>query len=138
MTRIPLLGGAYQTRSVIASAQEAVNIYSERNPEDGSPTVPATSYPTPGLNLLTVPPYIEALRTLYPASNGQLYGVIGPNVYAISETFAFTLLGTIPDNTTPVWFTDNGSAIVLVDGSATGYAIDMATNAFGTITDRLS
>ncbi|MDB5531608.1 MAG: hypothetical protein JWR51_4711 [Devosia sp.] len=135
MTRVPLLGGAYQSRSLIASASEAVNLYSERNAEDGQPTTPATSYPTPGLALVTAPPYPSNMRTLYRASNGSLYGVIGPTVYAISNTYDYTLLGTIPNDTSPVWFADNGQAIVLVDGSAVGYAIDMTTDAFGTITD---
>lgn len=135
MTRVPLLGGAYQSRSVIASAQAAINLYSEPNPPDGSPPVPATSYPTPGLSLLSAPPYVEAMRSSYRATNGNLYALIGPNVYAVSSTFTWTLLGAIPDNTTPVSFSDNGSVIVLVDGSAVGYAIDMASNAFGTITD---
>lgn len=135
MTRIPLLGGAYQTRSLIAAASEAINLYSERNPEDGQPTVPSTSYPTPGLSLIASPPFPGNYRQEYRATNGNLYGVIGPNVYAISNTYAYTLLGTIPNNTTPVWFSDNGQVIVLVDGSSVGYAIDMTTDAFGTITD---
>lgn len=135
MPRVPILGGAYLTRSLVASATEAVNLYSERNREDGSPTAPATSYPTPGLALVTAPPYIEAMRSLYRASNGSLYAIIGPNVYFISETFTYTFLGAIPDNTTPGWFADNGSVVVLVDGSSVGYAIDIATNAFATISD---
>lgn len=135
MTRVPLLGGAYQTRSLVASASEAINLYSESNPQDGQPTVPVTSYPTPGLALIASPPYPGNYRQEYRASNGNLYGVIGTTVYAISSTFAYTALGTIPNNTTPVWFADNGQAIVLVDGSAVGYAINMTTNAFGTITD---
>lgn len=133
--RVPLLGGAYETRSMIASASESINLYSEKNPEDGQPTVPATSYPTPGLSLLVEPPYIESMRTAYRASNGQLYNVIGPNVYSISDTLAYTYLGSIPSNTTPVWFADNGQVIVLVDGSADGWAIDMTSNAFAAITD---
>lgn len=133
MPRVPLLGAAYTSRSVIAAAQESINLYSEINPDNVSPPAPATSYPTPGLSLLTAPPYVEGMRSLYRASNGTLYCVIGPNVYAISSTFAFTLLGSVPDKTTPVGFADNGLAIVLVDGSATSYAVDMATNAFGTI-----
>lgn len=133
--RVPLVGGAYTTRSLIASAQEAINLYSEANPADGQPTVPATAYPTPGLNLITAPPYVSNMRQLYRASNGALYAVIGPNVYAVSSSYAYTLLGVIPNNTTPTWFADNGLAIVLVDGSAVGYAIDMATNAFAAITD---
>jgi len=135
VTRIPLIGGAYESRSVIASAQEAINLYSESNNSDASPPAPATAYPTPGLALESTSPYIEGIRTLYRASNGALYAVVGPDVYSISISFAWTLLGTIPDNTTPVSFADNGMAIVLVDGTTTGYAIDMDTGDFGTITD---
>lgn len=133
MARIPLLGGAYTSRSVIASAQEAINLYSEGNPPDGSPPVPATSYPTPGLRLASAPPFIEGMRTLYRASTGALYSVIGPHVYAVSSTLLWTFLGTIPDKSTPVSFSDNGAVIVLVDGSATGYAIDMTNNDFAAI-----
>lgn len=133
MPRIALLGGAYSNRSVIASLQESINLYSENNPGPAQAPVPATCYPTPGLSLITAPPYVEAMRTLYRASNGNLYSVIGPNVYAVSDTYVFSLLGTIPDNPTPVSFADNGLAIVLVDGSATGYAIEMSSNTFGPI-----
>lgn len=135
MARVPLLGGAYQTRSLIASASEAINLYSERNAQDGQPTAPATSYPTPGLELVASPPFPGNYRSEFRASNGNLYGVISNTVYAISSTWVYTTLGTIPNNTSPAWFTDNGQVIVLVDGSSVGYAIDMATNAFGTITD---
>lgn len=135
MARVPLLGGAYQTRSLVASASEAINLYSESNAQDGQPTVPATSYPTPGLALIAAPPFPGNYRSEYRASNGNLYGVIGTSVYAISNTYAYTLLGSIPNNTSPVWFADNGQVIVLVDGSAVGYAIDMTSNAFGQITD---
>lgn len=135
MPRVPLLGGAYQSRSVIASAQRSVNLYSEANPPDGSPPVPATCYPTPGLQLLSTPPNIEAARQTYRASNGDLYAVIGPQVYFVANTFVWTLLGSIPDATTPVTFSDNGLVIILVDGTQIGYAIDIVTRAFGIITD---
>lgn len=135
MPRVALLGAAYGTRSIIASAQRSVNLYSEKNPPDGSPPVPATCYPTPGLSLLAQPPNIEAMRSIYRASNGNLYVLVGPSLYAVSNTFAFTLLGTLPDSTTPVSWADNGLAIVVVDGTTVGYAIDMTSNAFATISD---
>ncbi len=135
MTRIPLLGGAYTSRSVIASAQESINLYSEINQPDGSPPTPATSYPTPGLDLISAPPYIGNMRTLYRSSNGLLFCVIGPNVYRISSTFEFTYLGAVPNETTPVWFADNGGVAVLVDGTARGYAIDLTTFDYDEISD---
>lgn len=135
MPRVPLLGGAYESRSVIASLQEAINLYSEVNPPDGSPPVPATAYPTPGLLLVSSPPAIQTMRSLYRATNGALYAVVGPYVYAISNVFAWTLLGEISDGASPVWFADNGQAVVIVDGSPIGYAINMETNAFTSISD---
>lgn len=133
MPRVPLLGASYTSRSVIASAQEAINLYPEKNLPDGSPPVPVTFYPAPGLQLVSPPPSIEGMRSLYRATNGNLYAVIGTNVYSVSSSFVWTLLGTIPDNTTPVSFSDNGQVIVLVDGSATGYCIRMSDDTFGTI-----
>lgn len=135
MPRVPLLGGAYESRSVIASGQESINLYSESNGQDSDPPVPDTCYPTPGLLLVAAPPYTGNMRTEYRATNGTLYCVIGPNIYVVSSTLEFTLVGSVPDKTTPCSFSDNGLVIIVVDGSSTGYAIDLATNAFGTITD---
>jgi len=136
MPLVPLLGGNYQGRSTqAASRMLAVNLYPESNPPDGQPITPVTYYQTPGLLKEGSSPTIEVMRSLYRATNGALYAVVGPSVYSVSTEYAWTLLGSIPDNATPVNFADNGLAAVLVDGSATGYAIDMATNDFGEITD---
>lgn len=133
--RLPLLGGAYQARSLVASAQRSVNLYPELNPPSGTPPVPVTHYPTPGLALTTSSPAIEKVRTLYRATNGALYAVVGGNVYFISESYVWTALGTIPSQLSPVSMIDNGLVIVLVDDTATGYAIDMTSHAFAPITD---
>jgi len=136
MPLVPLLGGNYQGRSIQASARNlCVNLYPEKNPPDGQPLTPVTYYGTPGLASVGVSPNIEAVRTAYRATNGNLYEVVGPTVYAVSNTFSYSMLGTVADATTPLNVTDNGLVIVLVDGSTTGYAIDMATNSFGVITD---
>jgi hypothetical protein len=136
MPLVPLLGGNYQGRSTQAASRRlCVNLYPERNPEEGQPLTPVTYYQTPGLLTVGTSPTVEGMRQSYRASNGALYAVVGPNVYSVSSTFAWTLLGSITDAATPVVFSDNGLTIVIVDGSSTGYAIDMATNAFGPITD---
>lgn len=132
---IPLLGGAYQARSLVAGAQRSINLFPESNPPESSPPVPVTHYPTPGLLLLKQGPVIEAVRQSYTASNGELFVVIGPNLYFVSAVYAFTLLGVIPDRVTPVIFSDNGSVILLVDGSAAGWCIDMATHTFAAVND---
>lgn len=131
--RVALSSGAYQARSIIANAQRCINLYAEKNTSD-SPT-PITYYPTPGLTLLQSPPVSGIARGDYRSSNGNLYSVVGSNVYAVSSTWVHTLLGTISTTTSMISFSDNSLVIMLVDGSSIGYAINMLSNAFGVITD---
>lgn len=133
--RVELLGGAYQSRSLIAAAQRSINLYPEINPPEGQPPVPVTHYLTPGLRKVSQAPLVEKMRALYRATNGDLYAVVGQAVYYITDTYIWTSLGTITAGQNPVVFADNGLCIVIVDGTSTGYAIDMTSRAFGTITD---
>jgi hypothetical protein len=82
--QLALLSGAYEARSIIASAQRCVNLYPQVNQMEsfqmmptlaGAPTI-ITHYPTPGLTLLATAA-TNVWRCLYPASNGTLYGVCG-------------------------------------------------------------
>jgi hypothetical protein len=135
--RLPLLGGAYQSRSLIAAAQRCVNLYPERNPPESSPPVPVTHYPTPGLRKISQSPTVGKVRASYRATNGDLYEVVnspsGSTVYYVDDALTWTALGNIPVGVNPVVFSDNGLAVVIVDGTATSYAIDMAAKTFGTI-----
>lgn len=131
--RLDLIGGAYQARWIGANAQRCVNYYPEKNQGD-SPTA-LTHYQRPGLSLLAQGPN-AGVRCLYRASNGNGYGVIGQNVYSIGANWVLTLLGAlIAVLTTPVKMIDNGSTIVIVDGSKLGYTVDLGTNAFAQIVD---
>ena len=131
--RVALTSGAYQARSLIAGAQRCVNLYPESNPQDAQMPVPITHYLTPGLTLKLSLPNVSVIRALYCASNGDLYAVCGPTVYYIDNSFTPTALGTIADLTTPVSMCDNGLSIVIVDGTSSGYAIDMIARTFGAI-----
>lgn len=131
MQPVPLKGGAYQARSLIASAQRCVNLYPETNPE-GSP-FPFTYYPTPGLRMWCEAVATGAARGGWRASNGQLFAVSGQNVYYVDSTGVEHLLGTIAAGTTPVSMADNGLVLILVDGTSAGYAIDLTTHEFGSI-----
>jgi len=133
--RIPLLAGPYQSRSVIASAQKSINLFPESNAGDPQAPVPVTHYPTPGLKRFKESETISVVRCMYRSTAGKLYAVIGPNVYYVPETGNEVLLGVIADKRTTCYMADNGLAIVLVDGTSTGYAIDMSNNDFGTIID---
>jgi hypothetical protein len=134
---VPLNGGAYSARSIIASAQRCLNLYPEKNPGD-SP-VPTTHYLTPGLTQLAQASGL-VWRCLYEASNGQIYGVVDQEIFnPIFSGGLWSLgspLGTLATNlSTPVSMQDNGVVILVVDGSSFGYAIEMSSNSFAQITD---
>ena len=133
--RIPLIGGAYATRSPIASSMRCVNLYPEKNREDSS--APWTYYQRPGRRLLSSPPASGVGRGLYCASNGKvLFAVVGQNVYSISATWAWTLVGQVAiAGTVPAIMADNGTTVVLVDGSTYGYTFSLAGVGFARIAD---
>jgi hypothetical protein len=129
MGRINLLGGTYQARSVIADAQRCLNLYPEKNPEDAS--APYTNLLTPGQVLKATPGTAGVARCLYTATNGSLYYVCGQQVYYIDNTWTMHLLGTIAAGTKPVAMQDNGFVIILVDGTSSGYAINLQSGIVG-------
>lgn len=119
--RIPLTGGAYTARSLIANAQRCVNLFPEINPESEQAPVPVTHYLTPGL-VTRVTPTAGVVRGVYATSKGALYVVIGSSVYFISSTYTATFMGSIAAGSDPVSMSDNGGIVVLVDGGvATGW-----------------
>lgn len=120
-------------RSLKANCQRCVNLYPEHNQED-APT-PITQYPTPGLVQLAATPFNVPIRGLYTASNGNLYMVGGNKLYFVTAGWGLTLLGSIGTQTGPVSMLDNKVTMVLVDGSTTGYTIELSTNTFAVLDD---
>lgn len=141
---IPLIGGAYEARSIIAEAQRCVNLYPEKNPSD-SP-VPVTHYPTPGLSSTGING-TKPTRGEYTASNGNLYSVFGDTsgsrlYVSIPSTTGLgiattTFIGTFNSVvTTPVSMADNGIVLIIVDGTTYGWVLDLSNSAnFAQITD---
>lgn len=132
MPRLPLIGGSYTTRSIIASAQRCINYYSELNPK--SALVPTTHYQRPGLYEVG---YIGSgpIRGLFRASNGDGYCVSGNGYYKVNGDWTGTLLGNIGTNSGPVSQTDNGTNTFLVDGSTNGYTSTLGNTDFSVIND---
>jgi hypothetical protein len=123
--RVPLIGGAYSARSLIANAQRCVNLYVEPNPP-GSNT-PATHYPTPGLTLLSSPPSAQVGRGVYRSTTGKLFVAIGPTLYYVDSSWNWVAVGGLGTNAGPVSMVDNGTSLFMVDGSAAGYIVDLAS-----------
>src|SRR5215468_10763883 len=122
MPTVPLTGGAYTARSVVASAQRSVNLYGEQMPQHQGEPSPVAHYPTPGLKLLGTMPQ-NAIRGLRQASNGKIYCVAGTGLYLVDPTaWTGTLLGSIgATRTGPVSMTDNTLTLMVVDGSPWGW-----------------
>lgn len=135
MTRVPLVSGAYQARSVVASAQRCLNLFPESAPGDSQAPVPVTHYPSPGLRLLLSSVTKSTVRCVYRATTGDLFVVTGPNVYFVDNAWVEHPLGTITDLHTPASMADNGQTLVLVDGTANGYTIDLTTRVMAPISD---
>jgi hypothetical protein len=131
---LPLIGGFYQSKSINANSQRCVNLYPEKNPEDAP--FPYTMMSTPGLSTLGNKPSNGTWRGLYTATNGNLFGVLGQIIYFIDPNFTFTPIGQLGKlSNGPVGMVDNGTFLVIVDGSNQGYTVNLATNAFAVITD---
>lgn len=71
----------------------------------------------------------------YQDSTGQLFAVSGAAVYYVDANFVMTQIGTIDAGTSIVSMADNGTTILLVDGTTKGYLIDIESKAFSQISD---
>lgn len=134
-TQIDLKDGSYTAKSIIASAQRCVDVYPERNPDD-SPS-PFTYYLRYGLQSVIPAPGTGG-RGNYRATNGDLYEVLGTFVFWTDSNFVRHGLGTIAAGTTPVSMVDNGrdgNTLVIVDGTASGYVVNLTTHVMTTIVD---
>lgn len=119
MQQLPLIGGSYSSRSVIANAQRCQNLFPEPNRAD-SPTR-MTHYQRPGLVPLATPGTAGAGRLLYQASNGDGYMIVGRKVYFIARDWTLYPLGDITDQvttpSTPCSMVDNGIEALIVNGA---------------------
>lgn len=113
--KLPLLGGAYGGRSSTVSPERLVNFYLESYGD--------TFYlvGTPGLTLRTTVAG-SPVRGLH-ALGEYFYAVAGTSVYRVDSGHTATFIGSIGTSSGRVFMEDNGSSIVLVDGSATGYVV---------------
>lgn len=126
MTALPLNSGAYSAAGYIASAQRCVNLYPESTPTEVTPPVPVTHLLGPGLKPVVQLPDRAAVRGLYTATNGAVYIVCGTSLYWFDSGVTPVFLGSITQGTTPVRMSDNGTYLLIVDGSPNGYIVNLS------------
>jgi hypothetical protein len=113
--KLPFLGGAYAGRSKSVNPERCTNFYLESH-GDGFHLVG-----TPGLTRRLTLDY-GTVRGLY-FFDSRIYAVAGAHVFSITSGHVASDLGTIGTSFGRVSIADNGSSMVLIDGSATGYVI---------------
>lgn len=114
---IPLIGGAYEYRSKNINAQECMNLFVFIDQEGGNP---ASLVKTPGSKLFCDLGNFAEVRGLWKFGS-YLFAVCGNTLYRINSNGNKTTIGTIGTSNGPVSMADNGTQLMIVDGSNTGY-----------------
>ena len=120
---IPFVGGAYTGKSTSANAQECVNLFPVIDNREGKVSVMLHS--TPGLVLFSTL-VTETTSTVNRGSHAfgsVMYTVVEDTVYSVATDGTRTSKGTITTSTGNVFFADNGTEVILVDGTNAGYLI---------------
>lgn len=132
--QIPFIGGAYTSRSSNINAQTCINLFPVINNQEAKAVI--ALYGTPGLDsfssLISGEDYV--VRAIYVANN-TLYAVVNAQVYSVTTAGVATLRGTISTTSGPVFMADNGTQVIIVDGTTSGYIITLATNSLDVIVD---
>jgi hypothetical protein len=127
----PLLGGTYQSRSLLLNAQRCINLYPELvETKDGKEV--GAFYGCPGLLPLMDSGEDGAWRALHVMGNGTLVGVFKHHFYQISGVFSLTSYGGLATSVGPVGIVDNGTKALIVDG-VNAYGFDSVSNVFKVI-----
>lgn len=134
MTRLKgFIGAAYTLQSVAIDSQKCVNLFPQitesQNQADGEI---GSLISVPGKRLLGVCGS-GPIRDIYVASTGGMAIVSGSEVYRVGSNWTFTKAGDLLTSTGPVSIADNGTQIMIVDGTH-GYIVSLVTGVLTQIT----
>lgn len=130
MNPIPLFGIGNTGKSVTANAQQRTNLFVEVQQDVEKHVL--TLYGTPGLEqFINFGAY--PIRGLYQLGD-YIYLVVQNKLYSLANNAATVELGTLSSSSGRVNFADNGTQLMLVDGTY-GYIYNTSTLAFALISD---
>lgn len=120
------IGPTYSLAQPSAGAQRLVNLYPEVHEAGPRKGNVARFVGTPGLRRRATLGN-GAIRGVHTASTGQHFIVSGNSVYELFSDWTATLrAGSLNTNTGRVTMADDGTRIVIGDGSSTAYAVPLA------------
>lgn len=128
---LPLFGIGNVGKSVNVNAQKRINLYVEVKQDDEGKHI-LTLYGTPGLSTF-VNLGSKPIRGVYQMGS-LIYAVNDDKLYSIANDGTTTELGTLNSTAGRVNFSDNGTQIMLVDGTD-GYIWNTGTSTFSEISD---
>ncbi len=126
---IPFATQSYKLPALPVSAQRCINMYAQNEPKDAK--VPVVLYGAPGLVSFATCGS-GPIRGMHPLA-GVLYVLSGQRLYSVTSTGVSTDVGGNISGTSVVSMDDNGSQLVIVNGT-NGYIYD-TTSGFRLITD---
>lgn len=126
------VGGSYQMDSLQFDAQRSINLYALAS-ESGTSKEPSA--------LRSIPGYIDfasvgggPIRSAKTTANGRAWVVSGYDLYEIFADGTSTNRGTLLTGVVNVSMAENGTELMMVDGTA-GYIYDMDADTFNQILD---
>lgn len=122
--QIPFIGNTSEANSSFSDYQKTVNFYPEAS-QGGRGDV--TLYPTPGYTVFS-DIGLGGMRGAI-VFNNKLYAVSGDILYEVLSTGSRSVIGTLSSNIGQVNLAQNGTQIILVDGTA-GYIYDDTYSTF--------
>lgn len=129
--QLPLLGLGLQGRSPNVSGQRRLNLYLEFHLDDRDKTS-ISAHNTPGLE-----PFLDQGATPVRGMHSVgylLYFVHRYTLYSANNAAVVTALGTLLTTAGPVAIAENGTQVMVVDGTG-GYIYTIATGVFAQISD---
>lgn len=112
--KIPFGVNSYKSQSLPVSAQRLVNMYAEKQPPDAKTDVAVFGHP--GILTFATCGIGPAIRGMHKMG-GVAYIVSGQRLYSVTSGGVATDLGGNISGTAPVSMDDNGSQLVIVNGT---------------------
>lgn len=132
MPRLNIFGLGQESKSPYVTAKSLQNMYCETRPNGEKSSMVA--YRTPGLELFN-DFGSSVIRGMWEFQKTSLaFLVVGNTFYEVNGSGVFTSRGTLNTSTGFVSMSDNGTQVMIVDGTD-GYIYNTSTNVFVTITD---